>query len=129
MSQPHCVLCDEPAGQNYRQVSMTPEARSFYKKQFPGADPDSILAINVICARCHALPADARQVLAREAVTREIESFRKQTHRELFSERIDVGRTIELVALSDETWAWLNLIGYIVRVTQSQAGAHDANAT
>lgn len=47
--------------------------------------------------------------------------------RERLSKRIDIARTIDSVPLSDETWEWLNLIGYAMTVTQDQARAHDAN--
>jgi hypothetical protein len=77
MSELRCVLCNQPAGNDYKVFSMTPEARALYEQQFPGGDPAPLMAKNVLCARCHALPMSARKALARDAVKRELESLRR----------------------------------------------------
>ena len=80
-----------------------------------------------MCVRCAALPMNARSELARNAMTRELESYAKDLRHERLSTRIDIGRTIDSVPLTDETWEWLNLIGYAITLSQVQARTHDAN--
>ena len=92
------------------------------------ADPTSLRAKNVVCARCLALPKSARSALAREAMTRELESRAKDLRRERLLKRIDIGRTIDSVPLTDETWEWLNLVGHAITLAQAQARAQEANA-
>jgi Family of unknown function (DUF5677) len=128
MSNLRCVLCDQPAGDDYRVFSLSPEAQDLYERRFRGADPSSLLAKNVMCARCLALPKSARSALAREAITRELESYARDDRRERFLRRIDIGRTIDSVPLTNETWEWLNLVGYAITLTQAQARAQEANA-
>jgi hypothetical protein len=122
------VLCDQPAGDDYRVFSMTPEAQAIDEQRFPRADPTSPLSESVVCARCFALPTSARSALAREAMTRELESYARDLRRERLLRRIDIGRTIDSVPLTDETWEWLNLVGHAITLTQAQARAHEANA-
>lgn len=120
-----CVLCNQPASEADLAFSLTPEARAFLDRQFPGTDPTRFLTENVLCARCAALPANARS--ARDAIARELESYAMDLRRERLSMRIDIGRTIDSVHLTDETWEWLNVIGSAITLTQAQAGVHDAN--
>jgi len=77
MSELRCVLCNQPAGDDYKTFSLTPEAEALYKQQFPGSDPKPRMSRNVLCARCHALPESARRALAQEAIKRELESFKR----------------------------------------------------
>lgn len=128
VSEPRCVLCDQPAGEDYKKFSMTPEAQAVLKRRFPNADPTSVLAESVLCTRCFALSTSDRSALARDAMTRELKSFAKDVRRERFLKRIDIGRTIETVSLTDETWEWLNLVGHALTLTQAQAHAQEANA-
>jgi len=127
VNERRCVLCNQPAAEGDQAFTMTPEAQALLGTQFPGADPGQLLANSVLCARCAALPITARSELARDAIKREMESYAIDLRRERLSKRIDIARTIDSVPLSDETWEWLNLIGYAMTITQDQARAHDAN--
>lgn len=128
MSTRHCVLCGEAADDEYQTFTITLEARAIYERNFPSSEVDSLLAQNVLCARCRALSAEARAALARDAITRELEAHRKDLSREALLKRINIARSIDTVALTEETWDWLNLIGGAMTASQSQARAHDANA-
>src|SRR5438094_7442525 len=110
MSTRRCVLCGEAAGADYQTFTITPEVRAIYERSFLGGDVDSLLAENVFCAGCRALPAHARAALARDAITREGEAYRKDLSREILFKRIDIARSIDTVALTEGTWDWLNLI-------------------
>ena len=127
MNERRCVLCNQPASESDLAFSITPEAEALLNRQFPGADPTQLLTQSVLCARCAALPLTERSELARDAITRELESYAMDSRRERMSMRIDIGRTIDSVPLTDETWEWLNLIGYAMTLAQTQARAHDAN--
>jgi len=128
MSNLRCVLCDQPAGDDYRQFSLSPEAQALYEQRFPGADPTALLAKNVVCARCLTLQTSVRSALARHAIARELEAHAKEHRRERLRRRIDISRTIDSVSLTDETWEWLNLIGHAVTLTHAHAQAHEADA-
>lgn len=127
MSESRCVLCNQPTGDDYQTFTLTPEARAFYEQRFQGTDLNSLLAAHVICARCRALSAEARSALARDAIARELSSYVEAVSSEEVSKRIDVGRTIDSVPLTDETWEWLNLLGFVLVRTQAQARVHEAN--
>ena len=71
-----CVLCDEPAGEGSKSFSLTPEAREWFTRAYPDADPEAVLFRNVICARCQTLPPEERQNLAQRAIARETKSYR-----------------------------------------------------
>ncbi len=74
--EPHCVFCDEPAGEGRKSFSLTPEAREWFTRTYPNADPEAVLFRNVICARCQTLPPEERQNLAQRAIMRELKSYR-----------------------------------------------------
>jgi len=128
MSQPRCVLCDQPAGDDYRTFTLTPEARAAYQQRFRGSDPSPLLAKNVVCARCCSLSQDERRALASDAIVRNVAPHGAAIARDDPFRRIDIVRTIESAPITDETWEWLNLIGYILTNTQTQAAVHDKNA-
>lgn len=128
MAERRCVLCDQPAGDQAVAFTMTPEAEALLVQQFPEIDLTRILQDNALCRRCAALPVEKRMELARNAIARELESYANDLRNERLSRRIDIARTIESVGLTDETWDWLNLIGYAITVTQDEARAHDADA-
>jgi hypothetical protein len=123
-----CVLCNQPVAEGDQGFTMTPEAEALLRQQAPGADPTQLLAESALCARCAALSPGARAELARDAIKRVMESYEMDMRRELMSKRVDIARTIDSVPLSDEAWEWLNLIGYVISVTQDHARAQDANA-
>src|SRR5258706_11404103 len=128
MNERRCVLCDQPVSEDDSAFSMTPEAKEFFARQFPGADPTQLLTQSALCTRCASLSMTARSELARDAITREMESYAKDLRRGHLSTRIDIGRTIDSVPLTDEAWEWLNLIGFAMSLAQAQARAHDTNA-
>ena len=74
--EPRCVLCDEPAGEGSKSFSLTPEAREWFSRAHPDADPEAVLLRDVICARCQTLPPEERQTLAQRAIARELKFYR-----------------------------------------------------
>jgi hypothetical protein len=40
--------------------------------------------------------------------------------------RVDVGATLSAITFPDEIWAWLDLLGYVIRVTDDEASRQDA---
>lgn len=129
MTDPRCVLCDQPAGEGSQTLTMTPAARAAFERRFPGVDPLPMLATNVACARCAALPNSERSRVARGAIFRQLGSQATEARAERMSRRIDVGRAIESAELTDETWAWLGLVGDAIMLVQEQAIAQDKDRT
>jgi hypothetical protein len=127
VNERRCVLCDQPASEGDLAFSMAPEAIAGVNRQFPEADLTQLLTQSVLCARCAALPMTERSELARNAITREVESYARDSRRERLSMRIDISRTIDSIPLTDVTWEWLSLIGYATTLAQAQARSHDAN--
>jgi len=120
-----CVLC----GRNSDEVEsfeVTPEARGFIEKQFPGADHDEYLAKSGICKECKSLPLDRRKELA-DIVTRETLAEARQYFVENRANRfrIDVTKTIEQVSFAPEVVSWINLLGDVLILTQEQAMLRD----
>ena len=74
--EPRCVLCNEPAGEGSKSFSLTPEAREWFTRTYPDADPEAVLFRNVICAKCLTLPPEERQNRAQRAIARELKSYR-----------------------------------------------------
>lgn len=127
MSQARCVLCDQPAGEDCQTFTLTPAARAAFQQRFQGSDPTPLLSRNVVCARCCSLSQDERRALASAAIARTVAAYGTAVAREALFARIDIARTIESAPITADTWEWLNLIGYVLTNTQTQAAVHDQN--
>jgi Fe-S oxidoreductase len=71
MDQPRCGLCDHPAGEDAKRVTLAAENRAWLEEWLRkrGHDPAPIIAqveMGVWCARCAALPKEERRKLVPE---------------------------------------------------------------